>query len=69
MTPSLNSRIRGMLHGVALGDALGAPVEKLSAAQIRERYGRVRSVMTGTGTLRAATTCFRCGHCPDVTVA
>ncbi|WEJ60097.1 ADP-ribosylglycohydrolase family protein [Devosia sp. FJ2-5-3] len=46
MTPSLNSRIRGMMHGVALGDALGAPVEKLSAAQIRERYGRVRSVMT-----------------------
>ena len=24
-----------MLHGVALGDALGAPVEKLSAADIR----------------------------------
>ncbi|ODT48352.1 ADP-ribosylglycohydrolase family protein [Devosia sp. 63-57] len=46
MTPSLNSRIRGMLHGIALGDALGAPVEKLSANQIRERYGRVTSVMT-----------------------
>ena len=35
-----------MMHGIALGDALGAPVEKLSAAQIRERYGRVTSVMT-----------------------
>jgi ADP-ribosylglycohydrolase len=35
-----------MLHGIALGDALGAPVEKLSARQIRERYGRVTSVMT-----------------------
>jgi len=46
MTPSLNSRIRGMLHGIALGDALGAPVEKLSAAQIRARYGRVTSLMT-----------------------
>ena len=46
MTPSLQSRIRGMLHGIALGDALGAPVEKLSAAEIRERYGRVTSVMT-----------------------
>jgi ADP-ribosylglycohydrolase len=46
MTPTLTSRIRGMLHGIALGDALGAPVEKLSAAQIRERYGRVTSVMT-----------------------
>ncbi|MBU1303918.1 MAG: ADP-ribosylglycohydrolase family protein [Alphaproteobacteria bacterium] len=31
---------------MALGDAMGAPVEKLSAAQIRERYGRVNSVMT-----------------------
>jgi len=33
-----------MLHGVALGDALGAPVEKLSAAEIRARYGRVTSL-------------------------
>ena len=33
-----------MLHGVAYGDAMGAPVEKLSAAEIRSRYGRV----TGT---------------------
>ena len=46
MTHSLRSRIRGLLHGIALGDAMGAPVEKLSAAQIRERYGRVTSVMT-----------------------
>jgi len=46
MTPSLKSRVRGMLHGIALGDALGAPVEKLSAAEIRARYGRVTSVMT-----------------------
>ncbi|MDV3252883.1 ADP-ribosylglycohydrolase family protein [Devosia sp. BK] len=46
MTPTLSSRIRGMLHGIALGDALGAPVEKLSAAEIRARYGRVTSVMT-----------------------
>jgi ADP-ribosylglycohydrolase len=33
-----------MLHGIALGDALGAPVEKLSAAEIRARYGRVTSL-------------------------
>ena len=46
MIQTLQSRIRGMLHGIALGDAMGAPVEKLSAAQIRERYGRVTSVMT-----------------------
>jgi ADP-ribosylglycohydrolase len=43
---SLRGRIRGMLHGIALGDALGAPVEKLSAAEIRTRYGRVSSLDT-----------------------
>lgn len=46
MPKSLRGRVRAMLHGVALGDALGAPVEKLSAAQIRERYGRVSSLDT-----------------------
>ncbi|QDZ12441.1 ADP-ribosylglycohydrolase family protein [Devosia ginsengisoli] len=46
MTQSLRSRTRAMLHGIALGDALGAPVEKLSAADIRARYGRVRSLDT-----------------------
>lgn len=46
MTQTLRSRIRGLLHGIALGDALGAPVEKLSAAEIRARYGRVTSLMT-----------------------
>ncbi len=43
---SLRGRVRGMLHGVALGDALGAPVEKLSAAEIAKRYGRVTSLDT-----------------------
>ena len=46
MTQSLRSRVRAMLHGIALGDALGAPVEKLSAAEIRARYGRVSSLNT-----------------------
>ena len=46
MTQSLRSRVRAMLHGIALGDALGAPVEKLSAAEIRARYGRVSSLDT-----------------------
>ncbi len=44
MTTSLRGRVRAMLHGIALGDALGAPVEKLSAADIRARYGRVTSL-------------------------
>jgi ADP-ribosylglycohydrolase len=43
---SLKGRIRALLYGVALGDALGAPVEKLSAGDIRTRYGRVTSLET-----------------------
>lgn len=41
---NFRGRVRAMLHGIALGDALGAPVEKLSAAEIRTRYGRVTSL-------------------------
>jgi ADP-ribosylglycohydrolase len=43
---TLRGRVRALLHGVALGDALGAPVEKLSAGEIRARYGRVTSLDT-----------------------
>ncbi|MEX3846201.1 ADP-ribosylglycohydrolase family protein [Paraburkholderia sp. BR10882] len=43
---SLQDRIRGLLYGIAYGDALGATVEKLSASQIRERFGRVTSINT-----------------------
>ncbi len=43
---SLKGRIRALLYGVAFGDALGAPVEKLSAGDIRTRYGRVTSLET-----------------------
>ncbi|UXN72909.1 ADP-ribosylglycohydrolase family protein [Devosia sp. A8/3-2] len=46
MTKSLRGRVRAMLHGIAPGDALSAPVEKLSAADIRARYGRVTSLKT-----------------------
>ena len=46
MTENFRSRVRAMIYGVALGDALGAPVEKLPAAAIRARYGRVESLQT-----------------------
>ena len=36
---SMHSRIRGCLLGGAIGDALGAPVEFLRLAEIRERFG------------------------------
>lgn len=39
-------RVKGVLIGTALGDALGAPVEKLSYQEIKEKYGRVESLKT-----------------------
>jgi len=39
-------RVRGVAAGVALGDAMGAPVEKLTFDQIRRKYGKVESIMT-----------------------
>jgi ADP-ribosylglycohydrolase len=35
----LKSRARGSLLGVAIGDAMGAPCEGMSASAIRQRYG------------------------------
>jgi ADP-ribosylglycohydrolase len=37
-------RVKGVIIGAALGDALGAPVEKLSYQEIKEKYGRVESL-------------------------
>jgi ADP-ribosylglycohydrolase len=42
-------RAHGALIGAAVGDAMGAPVEGRSAAQIRERYGRVTGFVSDTG--------------------
>lgn len=44
--PSFEARVRGLLHGVAFGDAIGAPVERLTAAEIRQRYRRVETLDT-----------------------
>lgn len=33
------SRVRGTLLGVAVGDALGAPVDRLDLAAVQETYG------------------------------
>ena len=43
---SLN-RIKGSLYGVAVGDSLGAPVEFMSAEEIKHRHGQVRDMMPG----------------------
>lgn len=41
-------RAHGALIGAAIGDAMGAPVEGRSAAQIRERYGRITGFVNDT---------------------
>ena len=41
---TLRGRVRAALYGIAYGDAMGGPVEKLSAQEIAENYGRVTSV-------------------------
>lgn len=41
---TFKDKIQGVLISTALGDALGAPVEKLSYEEIKEQYGRVESM-------------------------
>lgn len=47
MATKNKDRVFGALLGVAIGDALGAPVEFMSAAQIREKHGTVREMIGG----------------------
>ena len=42
-----SDRARGCLLGLAVGDALGAPLEGLSAQQIRVHYGQVDDYLDG----------------------
>ena len=41
---SLRDRFQGCLLGLAVGDALGAPLEGLCAPQIRTHYGLITGV-------------------------
>lgn len=43
---NFNDRVKGVLLSTALGDALGAPVEKLSRQQITKQYGYVTELST-----------------------
>jgi ADP-ribosyl-[dinitrogen reductase] hydrolase len=45
--PTPIDRFLGCLLGLAVGDALGAPLEGLSPQQIRAHYGRVRNYVDG----------------------
>ena len=40
-------KVRGALYGVAVGDALGAPVEFLSESEIKARHGCVTEMLGG----------------------
>lgn len=44
---SLTSQFEGCLVGLAVGDALGAPVEGMSKAEIEQSYGRVTEMLGG----------------------
>ena len=39
--------VRGALYGVAVGDALGATLEFMSAQQIARKYGVLRDIVGG----------------------
>ncbi|GAA0316649.1 ADP-ribosylglycohydrolase family protein [Bacillus carboniphilus] len=43
---SFKERVRGVVLSTALGDAMGAPVEKLSYEEIKKMYKRVESLRT-----------------------
>ncbi|WP_339294418.1 ADP-ribosylglycohydrolase family protein [Paenibacillus sp. FSL W7-1279] len=43
---SFRDRVRGVVISTALGDAMGAPIEKLTYGEIMSKYGRVESLMT-----------------------
>lgn len=43
----IQDRIRGALYGVAIGDAMGGPLEFCDADYIKTRYGQVREMIGG----------------------
>lgn len=44
---ALYNKIKGALYGVAIGDALGAPLEFMTAEEIKTKYGRVTDMLPG----------------------
>lgn len=42
-------KVRGMFLGIAIGDALGMPVETLSGKEIAEKYGRITNYIRPDG--------------------
>jgi ADP-ribosylglycohydrolase len=46
---NIKDKIRGMIYGIFLGDALGMPVETWTAERINETYGRVTKFLVPDG--------------------
>ena len=46
-TEMLKDKIAGALYGVAVGDALGGPLEFMTAEQIAQRHGLVTEMIGG----------------------
>lgn len=44
---TLKSKIEGSIFGFAVGDAMGATTEFMSESEIKERYGKVESIIGG----------------------
>jgi ADP-ribosylglycohydrolase len=49
----LRQRFRGAILGHAIGDALGMPVEGMSADKIKERFGRIENFLPSINGLKA----------------
>ncbi len=47
MNEKMYDKIRGALYGVAVGDALGAPLEFMTAEDIQRRHGHVSEMIGG----------------------
>lgn len=47
MEAKQRNAIKGALYGVAIGDALGAPLEFMSAKEIADRHGKVTEMIGG----------------------
>ena len=47
METKQKNAIKGALYGVAIGDALGAPLEFMSAKEIANRHGKVTEMIGG----------------------
>jgi ADP-ribosylglycohydrolase len=52
-TDRLHDRFRGALLGLAVGDALGMPLEGMRAEEIRQAYGIVADYLPGWGGIEA----------------